>query len=417
MASILRPVIISKFLDVYGQNTFTLKSPLLPIPHHRVFMSHRRQFLAYSGTLALSSLLASCRAIGDVAPIEIQVLEGSVSPQLIKAFQQSYPDGGNLKFKPVEQLATLFADLQQYAAPPRQSSKRFPWQGGKAPIPPDLVTLGHSWLRQAIATGIIRPIPMDQLNLWEKLPEPWLSLAKTNGNGQVACEIWGIPYRWGTTLLLYRKDKFQTLDWLPQDWSDLWREDIGDRLSLLNQSREVIGFTLKKMGYSYNEANPGAIAQLPQELATLHHNVKFYSSTHYLQPLINGDTWLAQAWSQDALSLLSRYPNLGAVVPRSGTALWCDLWVQPRQSQRPFEQLQPWLQFCWETAAATQFAQSTYAASPLIYELPDLPPSVQTNSLIAIQPDTFQRSEPIQPLPATSTEQYLKLWQNMRQTQ
>jgi putative spermidine/putrescine transport system substrate-binding protein len=383
-------------------------------------MSNRRQFLAYSGTVALSSalapLLTSCRPANGVTPIQIQVLQGSVSPQVIKAFLKSYPDGDKLKFKPVEQLATLFADLQQYAAPASsQPPKRFPWQQTKVATPPDLVTLGHSWLRQAIATGIIKPIPMDQLDIWAKLPEPWRSLAKTNATGQIACETWGIPYRWGTTLLLYRKDKFKTLDWLPQDWSDLWRTDLGDRLSLLNQSREVIGLTLKKMGYSYNEPNPGAIADLPTELAALHKNVKFYSSTHYLQPLINGDTWLAQAWSQDALSLLTSYPNLGAIVPQSGTALWCDLWVQPSNSKRPFEQLQPWLQFCWETAAANQFAQSTYASSPLIYELPDLAPNVKTNPLISVPPQTFQQSELIQTLPKSSEQQYLELWRKMRQ--
>ena len=46
------------------------------------------------------------------------------------------------------------------------------------------------------------------------------------------------------------KNKFEELGWKPKDWSDLWRTELRDRISLLDQPREVIGLTLKKMGFS-----------------------------------------------------------------------------------------------------------------------------------------------------------------------
>ncbi|OKH15075.1 substrate-binding domain-containing protein [[Limnothrix rosea] IAM M-220] len=374
-------------------------------------MSSRRQFLISTGTVALATMLGGCGAARN-SRLRMRVLEGSVSPQVLKAFRQAYPDQNPIKFKPVEQLTKLFADLEEIqTTTPENYEQRFPWQSDTPPKPPDLVTIGNGWFKEAIAAELIRPIDIEQLENWQSLENPWRSFIEDPQSG----EIWGIPYRWGTTLLLYRKDRLKKFDWQPADWSDLWREDLAGQISLLNQSREVIGFVLKKLGYSYNEQNPEAIAELEGELATLHQNVKFYSSSNYLQPLITGDTWLAQAWSQDALSLMKRYPNLGAVVPKSGTALWCDLWVQPQKSEREFADLKPWLEFCGSESAIAQFAQSTFAASPLIYQTENLDAEVTENSLIFVNPETYKNSEIIESLPPSSEAQYQNLWLQMRQ--
>ncbi|NJN73539.1 MAG: extracellular solute-binding protein [Limnothrix sp. RL_2_0] len=383
-------------------------------------MLHRRQFLSISGTFALTSLMGGCGR-SPASILQIKTLEGSVSPQLLATFRRQWPDELPMKFRPVEQLAELFAELEGWRNfDPAKVEKRYLWNWFKDTAPMDLVTIGHGWLRQAIAEELIQPLPLAQLEAWETLPELWRNFIERDdrgkfvGSGETG-EVWGMPYRWGTTLILYRKDKLKPLGWVPEDWSDLWREDIGDRLSLLNHSREVIGMTLKKMGYSYNETNLGAIAGLEDELKALHKNVKSYSSTHYLQPLITDDTWIAQAWSQDAIPLLERYPKLGAVVPKSGTALWCDLWVQPTKNTTKFEQLQPWLDFCWSAAAANQIALSTNGASPAMYQTQDLDPEIKNNPLIWVDPEIFKQSEIIQVLAPGIEADYRQLWQKIRQ--
>ncbi|MGB2924719.1 MAG: extracellular solute-binding protein [Limnothrix sp.] len=384
-------------------------------------MLHRRSFLSISGGFALSTLLGGCAAASDAA-LQIKILKGSVSPQLIAAFRRQYGDqASSLKFRPVEQLTELFAELEAWRDFDSTQTEEKPlWQRFKASAPADLVMLGHGWLRQAIAAQLIQPLPMDQLEIWEKLPAFWQDFVQRDQQGDFAADsdagkVWGIPYRWGTTVILYRKDKLKKLGWEPQDWSDLWREDLGDRLSLLNHSREGIGLVLKKMGHSYNETNLGAIAGLEAELQALHKNVKFYSSTNYLQPLINDDTWVAQAWSQDALPLLKRYPNLGAIVPKSGTSIWCDLWVQPIKNNQDFQALQQWLEFCWEAAGVNQLALSANSASPLIYDTKVVDPKVKNNPLIWVAPNIFQQSEIIHDLEPTVTAEYQKLWRKIRQ--
>ena len=101
-----------------------------------------------------------------------------------------------------------------------------------------------------------------------------------------------------------------------------------DRISLPDSAREVIGLTLKKLGKSYNTQQLDRVPNLKKELASLHQQVKLYSSDAYLQPLILGDTWLAVGSSGDLLPLLQTQKDIALVVPVSGTALWTDLWVE-----------------------------------------------------------------------------------------
>jgi putative spermidine/putrescine transport system substrate-binding protein len=146
------------------------------------------------------------------------------------------------------------------------------------------------------------------------------------------------------------------LKWTPRDWNDLWREEVRDRISLLDQPREVIGLTLKKLGHSYNTENLEKVPDLKKELDALNRQAKFYSSDTYLEPLILGDTWLAVGWSTDVLPILQRYQQIAAVIPQSGTALWANLWVQPARDVRSAPLDHQWIDFCWQPQIAQQIS-------------------------------------------------------------
>lgn len=120
------------------------------------------------------------------------------------------------------------------------------------------MTLGDYWIRVAIKNKLIQPLDVSKLKQWSSLPQRWQELAKRNDQGQIDPQgkVWAVPYRWGNTVIVYRRDKFlQEFGWTPSDWSDLWRSELRSRISLLDQPREVIGLVLKKLGQSYNTKN------------------------------------------------------------------------------------------------------------------------------------------------------------------
>ena len=296
---------------------------------------NRRSFLLGAGATILGQGLWGCAS--SPSALQILFLKKSISAQLISRFKKEIASENKPSFTAESQLKTIFELLQTWQKSPSEKSTFFPQLPVINPAPPaiaNLVTTGDAWLADAIAKQLIEPLNLSSLPNWDQLAPRWHELVQRNDQGlpDVQSKTWGAPYRWGTTLIVYRKDKFKKLGWTPKNWEDLWRKELKQRISIVDQPREVIGLTLKKLGDSYNPSELNNLPQLRQELIHLHQQIKFYSSSHYLQSLLVGDVWCAIGWSNEILPLLKNNPNLAAVVPESGTSLWADLWVQPKSS-------------------------------------------------------------------------------------
>jgi putative spermidine/putrescine transport system substrate-binding protein len=382
----------------------------------------RRSFLLGTASLTVSQLLIGCGG-NNQAKLRIQLLKGSIPGQVVGEFHKSVQQEVQLKFSPVGQLQDLFKQLQAW----QDSQKPKDNKGLNISIPfvtpqqipvADLVTLGDYWLQGAIEKKLIQPLEetkLKKLQHWSTLPKRWQELVRRNDQGRVdeRGKVWAAPYRWGNTVIIYRRDKFQQLGWAPKDWGDLWRRELRERISLVDQPREVIGLVLKKLGKSYNTENIDKISELKKELQALNQQVKFYSSNKYIEPLIMGDTWLAVGWSSDVVPVLGRYPQqLAAVVPQSGTSLWTDLWVRPADGKSDI--LSEWIDFCWRPDIAKQISLITKTNSPIATNIAksDIPEPLQ--NLLLNNPEIFDKSEFLLPLSQDSAKQYDSLFNEVK---
>ncbi|MFB2923610.1 extracellular solute-binding protein [Aerosakkonema funiforme] len=381
----------------------------------------RRFFIVGSSTLAVSGLLSGCGS-QQKAVLKVRLLKNSIPIQLLNEFSQEIQRSASLDLVAESQLQSLFTQLQNWQQKAEASNwwSNLPLPFGKEKTIPqaDLVTLGDYWLEQAIAEKLIQPLDPKQLSQWQQVPQAWQELVRRNDRGKPdpKGKIWGAPYRWGSTVIVYRRDKFASKGWkAPTDWADLWRNELGGRISLLDQPREVIGITLKKLGHSYNTEQLDKIAKLKQELLTLHKQVKFYSSNAYLQPLILGDTDLAVGWSSDVVPVIQRYRNIAAVVPQSGTALWTDLWVRPLGNSSNLDLAQKWIDFCWQPEIARLLSRFTPAASPILAgKNPPEFSNPDRNQLVLSTPEIIKKSEFLLPLSEKVRQEYQSLWTEVR---
>jgi putative spermidine/putrescine transport system substrate-binding protein len=391
----------------------------------------RRSFLLGAVSLALSQLASGCQS-QNRPTLAIQILKNSLPPSLVGKFQQSINRSAQLKFTSIAQLADSFNLLQEWqkTAPPnppaanQSNPLKLPLGGSQPPSIPDLVMLGDAWLAKAIEWQLIQPIDPMRLSRWSSLStQPlWQNLVKRNARGQLDLkgQTWGVPYRWGSTVLAYRIDRFKQLGWTPTDWSDLWNPQLQGSISLPDHARATIGLTLKKLGYSYNTQNVDRVPKLAEHLQTLHQQTKLYSSDAYLQPLLLKDTWLAVASSADILNLPQYGREIAAVVPRSGTCLWADLWVRPVKSPaNPSSETalwEQWIDFCWQPHIASQLSLLSKGVSPIFTGTPlyEIPETLQTDPVLLPTSYVLQKSEFINPLTAAAIEQYRKLWTQMR---
>jgi putative spermidine/putrescine transport system substrate-binding protein len=376
----------------------------------------RRSFLFGLGVIALG--LSGCRRA--TSAIQVSLLAQALPSQLVSKFLSAAPST-DVDLSIASSLQQLFTNLQQQAVQPLEVQQPNLFQRLSQFIfgaPPSTIShismLGDYWLSVAIAQGLIRPMPLEQLQGWKDLAPQWQRIVRRDRQGQLSAtgEVWGAPYRWGATVIAYRKDEFRKLGWTPKDWADLWRPELKDKISLLDQSRETIGLTLKKLNQSYNAANLAAIPDLLSNLQSLDRQVKLYSSTDYLQPLLRKDTWVAVGWSTDILPISESDREIGFVVPQSGTALWSDVWVWPKVADNGNAKLnQEWIEFWWKPDIAKDLTQFTDALSPALKELGS---SNAIKAALAPNQSWFGRSEFLEPLPAAALSQYQDLWKQMR---
>ncbi|MBW4552431.1 MAG: extracellular solute-binding protein [Aphanocapsa sp. GSE-SYN-MK-11-07L] len=384
----------------------------------------RRSLLKGLGAFAVAQGALGC-SNAQQAQLSVHLLRGAIPGQLLNQFKSRLKDQAQLNLVAEPEIAALFKQLQAW----QQEAKTQP-AGSKSPThrPATLVSLGDYWLAEAIRQGLIQPWP--ELPQWGQLPPRWQTLVKRDrqGNFSPTGQIWGAPYRWGMTVIAYRKDKFRNLGWQPTDWQDLWRPELKQRFSLLDHPREVIGLTLKTLKQSYSTENLEAVTDLKQQLIALNQQTKFYSSNAYLQPLVLGDTWAAVGWSNEVLSLMRRNQEISAIAPLSGTALWADLWVQQKDNQKteakstqttqPIEPLlsqltRQWIDFWWQPEIANQLSQFSSGVSPIITPAQ---PSSPAKRLLLANASVFDRSEFLQPLSQQAIADWRSLWVEIRQT-
>ncbi|NEO83485.1 MAG: extracellular solute-binding protein [Spirulina sp. SIO3F2] len=380
-------------------------------------MLNRRSFLQAGGAIALSTLTTSCRG-GSAETTQIYLLDRTLPLALVREFRNQR--GISPNFRRETSLKAIAELLEQWRSD-KKMTNRWSWVpiiGRKAKPRGHLVSLGDAWLSEAIRERWLQPIETEMLTQWPQLPTRWQNLMRRNNQGQLDPNgpVWGAPYRWGLTLIVYNQQVFQELGLAPpQDWADLWRPEFQGRIALVDQPREVIGLTLKSLGQSYNTSDLKAVPDLEPRLLTLQKNVRSYSSQHYLQPLLLKDAWIAVGWSNDILPALRNYGQLRAVVPKSGTALWVDLWAQPAAIAASPIAAQ-WIDFCWQPHAIQRISRFTDGLSPLLAadnEIPLSQDNIQT-PLLQSGTEILTRSEFLEPLPSVTRKQYDTVWRRVR---
>ncbi len=367
---------------------------------------NRRQLLQSLGILALEPLLFGCQS-HSIDRLKIQFLKKSLPILLTSEFQKLVKS--ELDVSTIAQLAESLELLTAWSKPAQPAPGwHWPWQPSPRLSVANLITLGDTWLSTAIEQKLIKPLNPSKIPTWQQLNPRWQQLVTRDG------QVWGAPYRWGSTLLVYRRDKFRQQGIpVPTDWSDLWRPELKGHISLLNQQREIIGLTLKQLGHSYN-TDPQTVPALPAKLRQLHQQTIFYSSDDYLSPFLAGDTWLAVAWSHDVAELINRFSNVGLAIPDSGASLWADLWVQPQSALAVVNNptIEQWIDFCWQPQSARKISLFTTGLSPIMEPTEKSPPELLSHSGLNVT--VFAKGEFLQPLTAARQKADQLLWQSIQ---
>ncbi|KAI4341991.1 hypothetical protein MLD38_026655 [Melastoma candidum] len=365
-------------------------------------------------------------------PLTVVSLRGSVPPSWIKDFLASQGKRVRLQFKLNDSLEDIVSNLSIAFSKGNVKST--------SPAAADVVSIGDSWLPYAIKNGLVEPIDGEEEEWFCQLSDKWKTYLRRNSGGVAAAdgEIWAAPYRWGCMVIAYKKSKFEKLGLDPiEDWKDLWRPELGGRISMIDCPREVIGIVLKYMGYSYNTISldnnvSGGTSAIQKNLALLAKQVRLFDSKYYLKALGVDDVWVAVGWSSDIIPAAKRLRNIAVIVPKSGASLWADLWAIPSTSKlKDSHQVggrvrgasplcRQWMEFCMQPVRALPFHQGVIPGAipsalngPLPKEnavLTKGQPKLETNLISGVPPpEIMSRCEFLEPLSGATTAEYDRL--------
>jgi spermidine/putrescine transport system substrate-binding protein len=326
-------------------------------------MTNRRQFL--KGVAALSSLsLAGCG--WRLAEVRASSNTSSQRDQLYIFTWTQYTDKQLLKTFSTQTGMKVLADV--YDSNDVMLAKLQAGGGGTYSIiyPSDYM------VQKMVNKGLLIEINHDRLigleNLFPRFQNP-----SYDPNNR-----YSIPFNWGTTGLLYNSEKIKDA---PQDWDYLWqnKEKLNQQMTLLNDVREVMGATLRMLGYSYNSKNEQEIKQAYEKLKVLKPAIARFDTDAWQNQILAGDLILAMCYSADAVKISQENPKLKYVIPRSGSSLWTDTIVIPKASPN-LAGAYAWINMILQPKIAAQISQRLSVSTPNRVGFEQLPTAIQNNS-------------------------------------
>jgi spermidine/putrescine transport system substrate-binding protein len=177
--------------------------------------------------------------------------------------------------------------------------------------------------------GLLLPVDTSRIPNLQHIAAPFRDPAYDPGHR------YSVPYQWGITGIGY--DKTQVVP-PPTGWRDLFErsriEPYKNRISMLNDSREVIGAALIALGHAPVSTDAQHLAMAKDLLLQQKPYLAKYDSESFEDSLASGETVLAQGWSGEIAIAQAENPNIGFIIPAEGTAMFVDNWAIPKGARQ-----------------------------------------------------------------------------------
>lgn len=263
-------------------------------------------------------------------------------------------------------------------------------------------------VKEMIDAGMLASLDKSRLQGTDRLMENWQNPVYDRDNTH------SIPTVWGTTGLVFDPDK---VDSEVMGWDYVWEniDQMGRRLTMINDVREVMGATLKYLGYSYNSTKASEIEEAYQALLEIKPAIASFTTNGWEDQLASGDLLMSMAYSQDAIALIEESPNLRYIVPETGTSLWTDTMVIPKTAPNP-DAAYEWLNFILEPENSATLVERLKISTPNQAAFDQLSDSLKSDENLFPSKAILAKCEGIAPVPQATTDLYDRYWTQLTST-
>lgn len=147
---------------------------------------------------------------------------------------------------------------------------------------------------------------------------------------------YSIPYFWGTVGIVYDKTKVSEEDLEKDGWNIFLDQKFKGDIYLYDSERDSFMMALKALGYSMNTTSQDELNDaynwLIQCVQTMDPEIV---TDEIIDNMAQARKALGLIYSGDAAYVMSENENIGFYMPKSGTNLWSDAMVIPKNAKNP----------------------------------------------------------------------------------
>jgi spermidine/putrescine transport system substrate-binding protein len=219
-----------------------------------------------------------------------------------------------------------------------------------------------------------------------------------------------LPYAWLTSGIAVNRELFKGPI---TGWKDLFEnKELAGKISLLDDVREVMGAALKANGYSVNSAEPAELEKAKETLKSVRPRVKMYR-TDSIDPLVNKEIAVAQAYSSDALKAREKTNGqIEYILPAEGGTRTIDNLVILK-SARHVAEAHELINFLISREANVAFVRKNFGGPVVSATKNALPDELQKSASLFPKIDQMKKFERLKDL-GPNTRTYDRIWTEIK---
>ena len=192
----------------------------------------------------------------------------------------------------------------------------------------DILVPSDYMIERLIQEDLLQKLDQSKLNCLDNLAEGVKGLPYDPNNE------YSIPYFWGTVGIVYDKTKVSEEDLKNEGFNIFLDTKYKGDIYLYDSERDSFMMALKALGYSMNTKDEGELKDaydwLVQCVETMEPEIV---TDEIIDNMAQGRKALGLIYSGDATYVMSENENMGFYMPESGTNLWSDAMVIPKNAK------------------------------------------------------------------------------------
>ena len=196
--------------------------------------------------------------------------------------------------------------------------------------PYDVLVPSDYMIERLIEENLLQKLDKSKLTCMDKLADAVKGLPYDPKNE------YSVPYFWGTVGIVYDKTKVEVRDLEAEGFGIFLDEKYKGEVYLYDSERDSFMMALKALGYSMNTTNEKEIQDaynwLVQCVETMDAEIV---TDEIIDNMAQGRKALGIMYSGDATYVMEENENMGYYMPETGTNLWSDAMVIPKNAKNP----------------------------------------------------------------------------------